>query len=79
MISLGERATPDDPPLQPGETLVLRLSEGQQQGLRIYRSRATIQDSAFENFTIDFQEARFEDGTGFSAGLGLVPRSNHIK
>src|SRR5215831_19381423 len=61
MISLGERATPDDPPLEPGETLVLRSSEGYQQGLRIYRSTASIQDSAFNDFTIDFQEVGFGD------------------
>jgi len=80
MISLRERAALDDQPLQPDETLVLRLSNWQQQGLRKYQSSAGIQDSAFNNFTIDFQEVSFGDGTGFRAGgLGLVPRSNHTR
>lgn len=80
MISLGERATPDDQPLQPDETLVLRLPHWQQEWLRKYQSIAGIQESVFNNFTIDFQEVGFGDGTGFRAGgLGLVPRSNHIK
>jgi hypothetical protein len=62
------RATPQDVPLEPKETLILRLDDGQARGWDIWRAREKA--SQPKKILMLFEELNFGDGTGFFGDNG---------
>jgi hypothetical protein len=70
---IGNKAEPDDVPIQPGETFVFRFPDSKQLDWEGFRQRENKPDP--KKLILKFQILNFGDGTGFVGNEGIsVPR-----
>lgn len=69
------RPTPEDVPIQPGETYIMKVPENQMRGWESARDRRKWSEP--KKFRIKFRSLHYGDGTGFTSSAGLpVPNPN---
>ncbi|HEX8457285.1 MAG TPA: hypothetical protein VF656_08310 [Pyrinomonadaceae bacterium] len=69
------RPLPDDVPIQPGETYILKVPLNQAKGWELFKGRRNLSDP--KKFQIKFHLLHYGDGTGFMTTGGLpVPNPN---
>ena len=64
----GKVATADDIPIEPGESYVFRLPEGDRKVLESDLAAGIVPESAVKRFVISVDSVSFGDGTGFKSG-----------
>jgi hypothetical protein len=64
----GKVATADDIPIEPGESYVFRLPEGDRKVLGSDLAAGIVPESAVKRFVISVDSVSFGDGTGFKSG-----------
>jgi hypothetical protein len=67
--NMGSKATPDDIPIKPGETYVLKAYDSSVQGWDNFRKHHNKPDA--KKLTLNFQMLSFGDGTGFWTTGGI--------
>ena len=72
LIDLSQRASADDPALQPGDTYVFRIPEARSLGFANMKKRGIITDEATKNIELHLERVSFGDGTGYSYGRKRV-------
>jgi hypothetical protein len=58
-----ETAKPDDVPIKPGETIVLKIPESQARGWELWRAHNGFREP--KKVVVEFEQLSFGDGTGF--------------
>ncbi|HLL71673.1 MAG TPA: hypothetical protein VK363_09590 [Pyrinomonadaceae bacterium] len=70
-----KRPTPEDVPIQPGETYIMKIPEDQMQGFE--SAKKHYKWSEPKKFRIKFRRLHYGDGTGFMTSGGFpVPKPN---
>ena len=64
-----ERPTPDDVPIKPGETIILKIEDTQLRGWDEARGAGLV-PGRIHGVRLVFQDLGFGDGTGFDGGTG---------
>jgi hypothetical protein len=69
LYSVENRAMPEDVPIKPGETILIKAPEGLTKGWEKFRTNHNMRHP--KKFGIEFHSLNFGDGTGFHTTGGL--------
>ncbi len=79
LINLKEISSPQDTPLMPGETYVLRVPDMHVKGLEHMKRRQGVGDEVTKRIVLEVNTVSFGDGTGFIAGRMVLDREGRTK
>jgi hypothetical protein len=71
MIEFKNMATPNDAPINPGESCILKIPADSWAGLKHQNSRTDVPAAAFNKLELMFVSLNFGDGTGLGTTKGL--------
>jgi hypothetical protein len=79
LIDIQCLATPDDPAIQPGDSYVFRIPEGDVKGLAYMKREQGVTDEMTKNIDLDLSLVSFGDGTGYMSGRKYVFPKESLK